>query len=122
MQLTRFTDYALRTLIYLASQPANKKVALSQLAETFEMNLHHLNKVSQKLPQLGYLVSTRGKQGGVALARSPEQITVGEVIRDMEPCLTAVDSADCLERPARPLSENLTWSVWPRSVSLLRMR
>ncbi|OZG72559.1 hypothetical protein BTA51_15705 [Hahella sp. CCB-MM4] len=91
MQLTRFTDYALRTLIYLAGRPVQEKVALSYLAESFEMNLHHLNKVSQKLTQMGYLVSTRGKQGGISLARSPESISVGDVVRDMEPCLAAID-------------------------------
>ncbi len=100
MQLTRFTDYALRTLIYLAGRPLNDKVALSHLAHTFDMNLHHLNKVSQKLTQMGYLVSTRGKQGGISLARPPESIRIGDVVRDMEPCLAAID-CDGIHCPIR---------------------
>ncbi len=91
MQLTRFTDYALRTLIYLAGRPEDEKVSLSHLSMLFDMNLNHLNKVSQKLTQLGYLVSTRGKQGGISLARDPNSVTIGDVVRDMEPCLAAID-------------------------------
>lgn len=91
MQITLFTDYSLRTLIFLAEKPSGFKISLGQLAEFFNMNLHHLQKVSQKLVQLGYLESVRGKQGGISLIVDTHSITIGEVVRQMEPSLEPVD-------------------------------
>ncbi|WP_016955909.1 RrF2 family transcriptional regulator [Catenovulum sp. SX2] len=91
MQLTRFTDYALRTLIFLAEKPAGFKMSLGQLASFFDMNLNHLQKVSQKLVQLGYIESSRGKQGGISLAVDSTKLTIADVVRNIEPELYAVD-------------------------------
>ncbi|MER2493432.1 RrF2 family transcriptional regulator [Catenovulum sediminis] len=91
MQLTRFTDYSLRTLIFLAEKPPGFKVSLGQLAEFFNMNLNHLQKVSQKLVQLGYIESSRGKQGGISLAVDSTSVTLADIVRKMEPALEPVD-------------------------------
>lgn len=83
MRLTRFTDYALRVLIYLAAndeQPAT----IARIAAQFGISRNHLMKVVPELVQQGYVIGQRGKGGGLQLARPPEEINVGELVRAME--------------------------------------
>lgn len=83
MQLKNYTDYSLRTLIYLGSH-ADRVVTISEVAEAFGISRNHLMKVAHKLSLLGYVRSVPGPKGGMSLARDPEAINVGEVIRQME--------------------------------------
>ena len=78
MRLSLQTDYALRTLIFLAGRPGRATVA--QIAEFFHISRDHVAKVVQLLARQGFVRSIRGIGGGVELARSPESISVGEVI------------------------------------------
>lgn len=83
MQLTRFTDYSLRVLMYLA----HKGEALSTIAEvstSHAISESHLTKVVHLLGKLGYVTTLRGKGGGIRLARPPQEINLGEVIRATE--------------------------------------
>ncbi|MCC2659547.1 MAG: hypothetical protein K0R37_321 [Arthrobacter sp.] len=83
MQLTRFTDYSLRVLMYLA----HKGEALSTIAEvstSHAISESHLTKVVHHLGKLGYVTTLRGKGGGIRLARAPQEINLGEVIRATE--------------------------------------
>jgi Rrf2 family nitric oxide-sensitive transcriptional repressor len=89
MKLTTFTDYSLRTLIYLAAQP-DRRATISQIAGTFDISEHHLTKVVHFLGQCGWLTTVRGKNGGLSLAMDAEAIGVGEVVRQTEgPALPA---------------------------------
>jgi Rrf2 family nitric oxide-sensitive transcriptional repressor len=90
MQLTRHTDYSLRILIYLAIHEG-ERVTLMEIAEAFGISPNHLGKVLQGLTTMGIVQSFRGKNGGMALARSPETIRVGEVVRTMESTLEIID-------------------------------
>lgn len=86
MQLTRFTDYSLRVLMYLAY----KGETLSTIAEvstSHAISESHLTKVVHQLGKLGYVTTLRGKGGGIRLARPPEEINLGEVIRHTEETL-----------------------------------
>jgi Rrf2 family transcriptional regulator, nitric oxide-sensitive transcriptional repressor len=84
MQLTAFTDYALRTLMGLGAV-APDKLTVGQLSEAYGISMHHLLKVVQELAALGYVETIRGKAGGARLVKGPAQINLGAVVRQMEP-------------------------------------
>ncbi|HEY0819312.1 MAG TPA: Rrf2 family transcriptional regulator [Rhizobacter sp.] len=83
MKLTRFTDYSLRVLIYLAAQP-DRRATVTEIARCFEISENHLTKVVHFLGKAGWLNTVRGKGGGFTLAQPPAQIVVGEVVRRTE--------------------------------------
>src|SRR5262245_49146122 len=80
MRLTTFTDYSLRMLIYLASAPGGK-ATIAQVARAYGVSEHHMVKVVHLLGKAGFLKNTRGRGGGVELARPAAEISVGRVIR-----------------------------------------
>lgn len=82
MRLDLHTDYALRTLIYLAGRPGRASVA--EVAGFYRISKDHVAKVVQALVRLGYVRSQRGAGGGIELARSPEEIRLGRVIATLE--------------------------------------
>lgn len=89
MQLTRYTDYALRTLIYAGV--ADRSVTISEIAERYGISRNHLVKVVHHLGRIGYLETTRGKSGGLRLAKRPREINLGTFIRDVEPNFDLVE-------------------------------
>ncbi len=91
MQLTRFTDYSLRVLIYLGSHPG-ALATVAGIAEEYGISRHHLTRVVHHLGLNGYIETTRGKGGGFRLARQPGLIRIGDVVRDME---SGFELAEC---------------------------
>ncbi|HET9463320.1 MAG TPA: Rrf2 family transcriptional regulator [Thiobacillus sp.] len=91
MQLTRFTDFSLRVLIHLGSDP-DTQATVAALAAEHGISRHHLTHVVHQLGVKGYIETTRGKGGGFRLARRPELILIGDVVRDME---TGFELAEC---------------------------
>jgi Rrf2 family nitric oxide-sensitive transcriptional repressor len=91
MQLTRFTDFSLRVLIHLGSHPETQ-ATVAALAAEHGISRHHLTHVVHQLGLKGYIETTRGKGGGFRLARRPELIRVGDVVRDME---SGFELAEC---------------------------
>ncbi|MBT9559461.1 MAG: Rrf2 family transcriptional regulator [Myxococcales bacterium] len=84
MQLTEKTDLALRLLIYLTITD-EPRVSVGTIAHAFGASEAHLSKVAQALVHAGFIVSSPGRGGGVGLAKSPESITIGAVVRQLEP-------------------------------------
>ncbi|MDP1964356.1 MAG: Rrf2 family transcriptional regulator, partial [Reyranella sp.] len=83
MRLTLQTDYALRSLVFLAT--AGEAGSTAQvISDRFRISKSHLVKVLQRLRALGYLETTRGRGGGVKLACAPETIVIGAVVRQTE--------------------------------------
>lgn len=88
MQLNLSTDIALRTLIYLAQKEAPATIA--EIAEAFDIAKTHLMKVVMALVAQGLVISERGRNGGIRLAREAREIHVGEVVELMENSLALV--------------------------------
>ncbi|SIN61321.1 transcriptional regulator, BadM/Rrf2 family [Parasphingorhabdus marina DSM 22363] len=82
MKLTAQTDYALRMLMFLTTQEGSQKI--DNIARTYGISKNHLMKVAQRLVSAGFVVSQRGRGGGLTLARDPGEINVGAVVRAME--------------------------------------
>ena len=83
MRLSLFTDYGLRALMRLAAAPDTPRTT-AELAAEFRISRHHLTKIVRDLAAAGYLRTSRGAGGGLRLARPPEAITLGEVVRRLE--------------------------------------
>ncbi|MGB1467016.1 MAG: RrF2 family transcriptional regulator [Alcanivorax nanhaiticus] len=84
MQLTTHTDYALRTLICLSLQPDNAPMTVQEIARRYSISANHIAKVAQTLTQLGYINSLRGRGGGLVMARVPDNINLGTLVRETE--------------------------------------
>ncbi len=83
MKLTAFTDYSLRVLIYLAVEPG-RRATIGEIAANFKVSEHHLTKVVHFLGRTGWLANVRGHGGGLSLAKAPEAIGIGAVVRETE--------------------------------------
>jgi Rrf2 family nitric oxide-sensitive transcriptional repressor len=102
MQITSFTDYALRVLIYLAMSP-NKQATITEVAGFYNISRNHLVKVVHQLGGNGFVNTTRGKGGGFSLQRPPERICIGEVVRSMENHFNWVECFDPAQQRCRLL-------------------
>lgn len=93
MQLTRYTDYGLRVLTFLAIRPESL-ATIEEISDAFGISRGHLMKVVHELGQAGYLETLRGRGGGIRLARPAERIKVGDVVRRMEGRMVLVECFD----------------------------
>ncbi len=84
MQLTNFSDYALRVLMYAAAQ-GDRLITIKETADVYSISRAHLMKVANQLTRAGYLKAVRGRSGGLALAKRPNRIKLGDVLRATEP-------------------------------------
>ena len=98
MRLTHFSDYALRLLMYAAARQEQHKeqrkdqlVTIEETAELYGLSRAHLMKVANQLTRAGFLKATRGRNGGLSLAKKPERIRLGDVVRATEPDFALVE-------------------------------
>lgn len=106
MRLTRYTDYAMRVLLFLAREP-QKLRAISDISNAYGISQNHLMKVVSDLVGAGYLQSVRGRHGGIRLARSADQINIGALVRHTEDDFDLVGCGTCIIAPACGLTSVL---------------
>lgn len=94
MQLTLFTDYALRMLMYLGLSDEGRPVPIQEVSEGCDVSHHYMLKVANELTHLGLIRSTRGRGGGVQLAVDPSEVVLGELVRQTEPDRGVLDCVD----------------------------
>ncbi|WP_163582226.1 RrF2 family transcriptional regulator [Gracilibacillus saliphilus] len=103
MRLKKYTDFALRVLIYTGT--SERKVSIKEISDTFYISTEHIRKVVHQLSVEGYINTTRGRNGGILLMKDPDEINIGEVIRLMENDFYLVECFDgehnqCVITPA----------------------
>lgn len=93
MEISLYSDYSFRVLMYLALQ-GQKLVQIKTISEAYRVSENHLVKVVQHLVRLGFVASVRGRSGGIRLAKNPEEIGLGDVFRRTEPSLKLLTCFD----------------------------
>ncbi|MBZ0147032.1 MAG: Rrf2 family transcriptional regulator [Pseudorhodoplanes sp.] len=104
MRLTVYTDFSLRVLMFLAVK-GEGLATIAEIAKAYGISKNHLMKVTYQLGLAGYVETVRGKGGGMRLARRPEDIVLGEVVRRTEPDMMLVpcfapDDSSCAILPS----------------------
>ncbi|AMX83588.1 Rrf2 family transcriptional regulator [Geobacillus subterraneus] len=105
MQLTNYTEYALRVLLFLGTLEEGEKTNIKEISTAFSLSEHHLSKIVHELGKLGYIETIRGRNGGIRLAKRPEEIVIGAVVRETEDNLSLVEcfaahGNECVLTPA----------------------
>ncbi len=122
MEITREADYALRTLLELASQPAQMPRTLALVARRRLIPRPFLRKIVGRLVAAGVLETKRGRQGGLLLARPPEEISILGVIEAVEGPVTVnrcvLRPEICPLQPTCPVHE-VCRQVWQETVRLM---
>lgn len=103
MRLTTRTNLALRTLMFCAVNHG-ALVRKQEAAQTVNASTHHLAQVINRLGQLGFLNTVRGRHGGFQLARPTDQISIGEVFRAFEAGVPFIECFDSQGGNTCPLS------------------
>ncbi|WP_088139758.1 Rrf2 family transcriptional regulator [Achromobacter xylosoxidans] len=97
MQLTRFTDFGLRVLMYLTQcRDRSAAVTIPEIADRFSVSRNHLVKVVHFMAQQGWVSTSRGKGGGLRLAQAADRYRLGDLIRQLEQQGPLID---CREPP-----------------------
>lgn len=104
MRLTTFSDYSVRVLVYLALN-RDRLATIPEIAAVYDISENHLMKVVNHLAHAGVIDSVRGKGGGIRLAREPEELRLGQLVRASEGAAPLVecmaeDRGDCRIAPA----------------------
>jgi len=94
MQLTLYTDYSLRVLLYLGLK-SRRMATITDIAQSYGISRNHLVKVVHNLATQGFIHSTRGRGGGITLARPAAEINIGDVVRHTE---VNFDLVECFDR------------------------
>ncbi len=89
MRLTTLSDYALRLLMFTAAH--DRLITIEEASQTYGISRAHLMKVANVLTRAGYLKAVRGRAGGLVLAKAPEDVNLGDVLRLTEPDFSLVE-------------------------------
>ena len=118
VRLTVYTDYTLRVMMYLAlSYPRGGVVTIVEIARAYDISRSHLMKIVNELSQNGFVAAVRGRAGGLRLARPPEEISVGQLVRMAEkdfavvPCHDQGSDSHCAILPACNLKRGMRRAV-----------
>ncbi|MFC5474001.1 RrF2 family transcriptional regulator [Paraherbaspirillum soli] len=100
MQFTKFTDFGLRVLMYLAATPEQGVITVGELAQSFDIPKNHLNKVVNRMVKLGWVTATPGRNGGLRMAQAPQNLHLGDILSALEghPSLVDCNKPPCVLR------------------------
>ncbi|MHC1681939.1 MAG: Rrf2 family transcriptional regulator [Clostridiaceae bacterium] len=106
MKLSRKSEYACLSLIYLARNYNSKLVNATEISEENEIPKKYLEQILSQLKGAGYVKSVRGTTGGYKLSKAPENITLAEIIRLIDGALAPVESVSEHFYDASPIEKN----------------
>ena len=106
MKLTSRTEYALLALAHLGRRYGEPAVPLPEIAEAEGIPARFLHQIFQSLKAARLVFSTKGRVGGFALARPPEEITLAEVVRLFDGPLAPTDSVSVHFYHKTPIERN----------------
>jgi Rrf2 family protein len=119
LRFTKKADYGLMAIHYIASHQGDVIVSNKRIAEEFNIPVELLAKILQRLAKRGLISSQSGPKGGYVLARAPQEITVGEIVRAIEgpihivSCLEATDCPQLsrcnLRRPVQKIQASIAY-------------
>ena len=96
MQLTKWTDYSLRVLMYCAQHyDREEPITIDEILEFHQLSKSHITKIVSQLANSGLLITTRGRLGGISLAKPAHKIYIGEVVRLTE---TDFNMVECFNK------------------------
>ena len=128
MRLTVYTDYTLRVLMYLSLRHDSGTLStIEEIADAYDISRHHLMKIVHQMGNAGLLETVRGRSGGVRLARDPEAISIGMVVRIAEGdfslvvCFESGKETRCAISPACNLTRGLRRALDAFMLELDRM-
>jgi len=107
MRLTRYTDYAMRVLLYLGARP-DRLCSIAEVSRAYGVSQNHLMKVVNDLSNAGFVATVRGRYGGIRLGMKPSEINVGALVRHTEEGFELVDCGSCVIAPACGLTVALS--------------
>lgn len=93
MRLTAYSDYSIRILAYLTLKAENKST-IAEVSETYGISKEHVRKIVHHLVKEGYITSTRGRLGGLLIAKEAHEINIGELVRTTEADFNIVECFD----------------------------
>jgi Rrf2 family nitric oxide-sensitive transcriptional repressor len=122
MQLTQFTDYSLRALIYIGLK--KNMSTIKDITEAYSISNNHMIKIIHNLSKLGIIKTTRGKNGGITLAVNPGDINLGVLIAKIEPHFDLVpcfnqEKANCCIAPVCKL-KNILYEAQSAFLTVLK--
>ncbi len=94
MRLTRYSDFAMRVMVYLAARD-ERPCSVAEIAGAYGISQNHLMKVMNDLGRAGFVTAARGRRGGFRLARPADAINMGALLRHTEEDFTLVDCPNC---------------------------
>ena len=97
MRMTKYSDYALRVLIYLACIPKGELTTIARLSAAYSISENHIRVVVNNLGQSGFIRTLPGKGGGISLVLDPHEINLADVVRQTEKDFFIVE---CLKKRA----------------------
>lgn len=99
MQLTQFTDYSLRALIYIGVR--QQICTINEISTAYSISRNHLIKIVHHLSKMGIVKTTRGKNGGIKMAIAPDKINLKQLILKLEPNFDLVPCFNSNKEPCR---------------------
>ncbi|CAM3046094.1 Rrf2 family transcriptional regulator [Moritella viscosa] len=92
VKITTYTDFGIRTLMYLSTLPKGQRSSSAEVANVYDASRNHIAKVIAHLSALNYIESSRGKNGGIWLAKPASEINIGQLVRALENNLKGIDA------------------------------